>query len=148
MTERTVIIGGGPAGLTAAWELAREGGRALVLEADTIVGGISRTASYKGYRFDVGGHRFFTKVPHVQQVWEELIGDEFLVRPRLSRIFYRGKMFNYPLKPANAVLGLGAIGPLAVAWWLLWIPGYESALAALAALGVASALAFAAARKP
>ena len=109
MTERTVIIGGGPAGLTAAWELAREGGRALVLEADTIVGGISRTASYKGYRFDVGGHRFFTKVPHVQQVWEELIGDEFLVRPRLSRIFYRGKMFDYPLKPANAVLGLGPL---------------------------------------
>ncbi len=109
MSERTVIIGGGPAGLTAAWELAREGGRALVLEADTIVGGISRTASYKGYRFDVGGHRFFTKVPHVQQVWEELIGDEFLVRPRLSRIFYRGKMFDYPLKPANAVLGLGPL---------------------------------------
>ena len=109
MTERTIVIGGGPAGLTAAWELARAGGSSLVLEADSVVGGISRTASYEGYRFDVGGHRFFTKVPHVQQVWEELIGDEFLVRPRLSRIFYRGRMFDYPLKPANAVLGLGPV---------------------------------------
>ena len=109
MTERTIVIGGGPAGLTAAWELARAGGSSLVLEADSVVGGISRTASYEGYRFDVGGHRFFTKVPHVQQVWEELIGDEFLVRPRLSRIFYRGRMFDYPLKPANAILGLGPV---------------------------------------
>ncbi len=102
-----IIIGGGPAGLTAAFELIKSDRRALVLEADSDVGGISKTCEHKGYRFDLGGHRFFTKVPYVQQLWIEILGDEFLSRPRLSRIHYKGKMFDYPLKPMNALFGLG-----------------------------------------
>ena len=102
-----MIIGAGPAGLTAAYELHRQGLEAEVLERDDLVGGISRTVEYKGYRFDIGGHRFFTKVQMIQQVWQSLLGDDFLERPRLSRIHYKGKFFDYPLKPLNAVLGLG-----------------------------------------
>jgi protoporphyrinogen oxidase len=102
-----VIIGGGPAGLTAAYELSKNGVPATVLEADSVVGGISRTVKYKGYMFDIGGHRFFTKWDEVQKVWDEVLGGQFLERPRLSRIFYRNKFFYYPLKPANALFGLG-----------------------------------------
>ncbi len=107
--SETVVIGAGPAGLTAAWELARLGRRCVVFEADELVGGISRTVEYKGYRFDIGGHRFFTKVERVNALWREILGDEFLVRPRLSRIFYGERFFDYPLKPMNALLGLGPI---------------------------------------
>src|SRR5262245_44625934 len=102
-----VIIGGGPAGLTAAYELSKHGVPAVVLEADNIVGGISRTAKYKGYLFDIGGHRFFTKWDEVEAVWKEILGGKFLERPRLSRIYYQKKFFFYPLKPANALFGLG-----------------------------------------
>ena len=104
-----VVIGGGPAGLTAAYELAKLDRHSIVFEQDELVGGISRTVNYKGYRFDIGGHRFFTKVEMVQELWEEILHEEFLVRPRLSRIFYGGKFFHYPLKPVNALLGLGPI---------------------------------------
>ncbi|MEM7199748.1 MAG: NAD(P)/FAD-dependent oxidoreductase [Planctomycetota bacterium] len=104
-----VIIGGGPAGLTAAYELAKLGRHSLVLEQDDLVGGISRTVEYKGYRFDIGGHRFFTKVPYVQEVWKDLLEKEFLTRPRLSRIFYKGHFFDYPLRPFGALRGLGPI---------------------------------------
>jgi len=105
--DRIVVCGAGPAGLTAAYELARKGHPVTVLEADNMVGGISRTARYKDYRFDIGGHRFFTKIPAVQSLWEELLGDDFIDVPRLSRILYNGKFFNYPLKAANAMVGLG-----------------------------------------
>lgn len=102
-----VVIGAGPAGLTAAYHLAKDGIASIVLEKDNIVGGISRTVEYNGYLFDIGGHRFFTKVGVVQRMWEEVLGDEFLARPRLSRIFYRRTFFQYPLEPWNAVRGLG-----------------------------------------
>ena len=105
--DRVVVCGAGPAGLTAAYLLARKGVAVTVLEADSTVGGISRTARYKNYRFDVGGHRFFTKIPAVQSLWEELLGDELMDVPRLSRILYNGKFFNYPLKASNALAGLG-----------------------------------------
>ena len=105
-----VIIGAGPAGLTAAYELAKRGLPSTVLEADGVVGGISRTAERDGWRFDIGGHRFFTKVRAVEELWREILPeDEFLVRPRMSRVFYNGRFFDYPLRPANAVKGLGPV---------------------------------------
>ena len=102
-----LIIGAGPGGLSAAYELTKLGMAAVVLEADPQVGGLSRTVTYRGYRFDIGGHRFFTKVPLVEALWHEMLGEDFLRRPRLSRIHYRGHMFDYPLKPLNALAGLG-----------------------------------------
>ena len=104
------IIGAGPAGLTCGHELQRvaSGVGVVVVEADAIVGGIARTESYKGFRFDIGGHRFFTKVGEVEAMWREVMGDDFIRVPRLSRIYYRGKFYDYPLKLANA---LGNIGP-------------------------------------
>ena len=107
--SEAVIIGAGPAGLTAAYELSKNGIKSVILEADDIVGGISRTANYKGYRFDIGGHRFFSKVPYVRQLWQEILPDDFLIRQRLSRIHYRGHFFDYPLKALNAFAGLGPI---------------------------------------
>ncbi|MBV9742573.1 MAG: NAD(P)/FAD-dependent oxidoreductase [Acidobacteriia bacterium] len=102
-------MGAGPAGLTAAYELSSHGVRSLVLEADNIVGGIARTANYKGYLFDMGGHRFFTKVTLVERIWKEVLGDDFITRPRASRIYYRKKFFQYPLEPKNALMGLGIV---------------------------------------
>jgi protoporphyrinogen oxidase len=105
-----VIIGAGPAGLTAAYMLTKRGVTSTVLESDTVVGGISRTAVRDGWRFDIGGHRFFTKVKPVHDLWFEILGeDEFLRRPRMSRIYYRGKLYDYPIKPANALKNLGPV---------------------------------------
>jgi protoporphyrinogen oxidase len=78
-----------------------------VLEADDTVGGLARTVVYKGYRFDIGGHRFFTKVRAVEALWRAMLGDELLDRPRLSRIYCYQRFFDYPLKPVNALAGLG-----------------------------------------
>jgi protoporphyrinogen oxidase len=104
------IIGGGPAGLTAAYELHKhsDSHHPVVFEESDQVGGISRTVQYKGYRYDIGGHRFFTKVKPVQDLWKEVLPNDFLKRPRLSRIYYRSKYFAYPLKPLNALRNMGA----------------------------------------
>src|SRR6476660_8240611 len=100
---RVGIIGAGPAGLTAAYLLSKSGVPVTVLEADPeYVGGIARTAQYKGYLFDIGGHRFFSKSQEVEDLWTELLPNDMLVRPRSSRIFYNGKFFAYPLKPVEA----------------------------------------------
>ncbi|MDX1741873.1 MAG: FAD-dependent oxidoreductase, partial [Rhodothermales bacterium] len=104
-----IIIGAGPAGLTTAYELAKLGHRSLVLEADDIVGGISRTVDYKGFKFDIGGHRFFSKVEYVNQIWREILEGDLLDRPRLSRIYYDGKFFDYPLQAVNALTQLGPV---------------------------------------
>lgn len=104
-----VIIGGGPAGLTAGYELIKKGIKSIVLEKADKVGGISRTETYKGYRFDIGGHRFFTKVSEVQQIWKEILGDDFIKVPRMSRIFYQGKFYNYPLSLFNTISNLGLL---------------------------------------
>ncbi len=105
-----VVIGGGPAGLTAAYEIVKRGGSVIVYEGDSVVGGISRTVERDGWRFDIGGHRFFTKVKEVEELWHEILPDEdFLLRPRMSRIFYDGKYYDYPLKAGNALKNLGPI---------------------------------------
>ena len=105
--KKCVIIGAGPAGLTAAWELCKADVPTVVFEKDNIVGGISRTVEYKGFRYDIGGHRFFTKVSAVNKWWWEILSKEFIERQRMSRIYYADKFFDYPLKPANALFGLG-----------------------------------------
>ena len=107
---QVVVIGAGPAGLTAAYELVKRDTPVTVLEGDAMVGGISRTAEREGWRFDIGGHRFFTKVPEVESLWHEILPDEdFMMRPRMSRIYYRGKFYDYPLKAANALSNLGVV---------------------------------------
>lgn len=83
--SKVVVIGGGPAGLTAAYELSKHSIPVTVLESSSMVGGHARTETYKGYRFDIGGHRFFTKIEEVNTIWREVLGDEFLTRSRLSR---------------------------------------------------------------
>jgi protoporphyrinogen oxidase len=108
MTDRQVVIlGAGPAGLTAAYELAKLDVPPVVLEQHAFVGGLASTQTYKGFSFDMGGHRFFSKVAEVRKLWHELLGDDFLRRPRLSRIYYDGKFFRYPLQPVDALRGLG-----------------------------------------
>src|SRR5213082_1640329 len=105
---KVAIIGAGPAGLTASYLLSKEGIEVTVLEADPVyVGGISRTATYKGFHFDIGGHRFFSKSKAVEDLWTEILPNVMLVRPRSSRIFYGGKFFSYPLRPFEALLKLG-----------------------------------------
>jgi len=108
--KEIVIIGAGPAGLTAAYVLTKRGVASTVLEADNVVGGISRTAMRDGWRFDIGGHRFFTKVKPVDDLWFEILGkDDFLRRPRLSRIYYRKKFYDYPIVAMNALKNLGPV---------------------------------------
>jgi len=104
---QVVVIGAGPAGLTAAYELLRHGVRCVVVEQDSVVGGISRTVSHDGYLFDIGGHRFYTKVSLVERIWREVLGDDLLTRPRLSRIYYKGNFLSYPLLPGEALRKLG-----------------------------------------
>lgn len=108
-SERVIVAGAGPAGLTAAYELGNLGIEGVVFEADRVVGGISRTVEFEGCRMDLGGHRFFTKVPEIEALWHEILGDDLLTRRRMSRIHYRNTFFDYPLKPMNALRGLGFV---------------------------------------
>src|SRR5262249_41692225 len=111
MSHKSVaIIGAGPAGLTAAYLLGKQGVEVAVLEADpTYVGGISRTARYKGFHFDIGGHRLFSQGKEVEDFWTEILPHDMLERPRSSRIYYRGQFFAYPLKAGEALRKLGVI---------------------------------------
>ena len=108
--KHVVIMGAGPAGLTAAYELMKHGVPVTVVEKDPRqVGGLARTVEHNGYRFDIGGHRFFSKNQEVEDLWTEILGDEMLSRGRLSRIYYRGRFFAYPIKAVNALWNLGPV---------------------------------------
>ncbi len=110
MVGDVCVIGAGPAGLTAAYLLTKEGVPTAVIERDErYVGGISRTENYNGYLFDIGGHRFFSKSKEVVDLWNEILPDDFIERPRLSRIYYDGRFFSYPLKAFEALNNLGYV---------------------------------------
>ncbi|OZA93907.1 MAG: FAD-dependent oxidoreductase [Erythrobacter sp. 34-65-8] len=107
-TVDVAIIGAGPAGLTAGYLLAKAGKTVAIIEKDgTYVGGISRTVEHEGYRFDIGGHRFFSKSQQVVDLWNEILPDDFIQRPRMSRIYYEGKFYSYPLRAFEALWNLG-----------------------------------------
>jgi protoporphyrinogen oxidase len=115
------IVGAGPAGLTASYLLSRAGQKVVVLEQDPkLVGGISRTVEHNGFLFDIGGHRFFSKSQQVVELWNEILPDDFLDRPRLSRIYYNGKYFSYPLKAVEALINLGPITSALCVLSYLW----------------------------
>ena len=117
-----VVIGGGPAGLTAARELAEAGDPVVVVEEDSVLGGISRTVERDGWRFDIGGHRFFTKVKPVEEFWHKVLPPEdFLLRPRMSRIYYDGKFYDYPIKLGNALRNLGLLEAFRCGLSFLWV---------------------------
>jgi len=104
------IIGAGPAGLTAGYILGKDGVRIEIIESDPVyVGGISRTVAYKGFRFDIGGHRFFSKSAEIENLWSEILPDDMIVRDRLSRIYYKEKFYNYPLEMNEVIRNLGKL---------------------------------------
>jgi protoporphyrinogen oxidase len=104
-----VVLGGGPAGLTAGYLMAKQGKPVVVLEASDQVGGLARTEVRDGYRFDLGGHRFFTKVAEVDRLWHEIMKEEFLRRPRQSRIYWNKKFLEYPLQGMDVIRKLGPV---------------------------------------
>ncbi|KKS04514.1 FAD-dependent oxidoreductase [Candidatus Curtissbacteria bacterium RIFCSPLOWO2_02_41_11] len=121
-TFPVVIIGAGPAGLTAAYELSAHNCKSLVVEKDSkYVGGLAKTMRFKGFRFDIGGHRFFSKNREIENLWTEILGKEMLVKKRLSRIFYKKKFFDYPLKPLNALKNLGVWVSITVCLSYIWV---------------------------
>jgi protoporphyrinogen oxidase len=119
--KHVVIMGAGPAGLTAAYELMKHDVPVTVVEKDPHqVGGLARTVEHNGYRFDIGGHRFFSKNQEVEDLWTEILGDEMLTRGRLSRIYYRGRFFAYPIKAVNALWNLGPLEALRCLASYMW----------------------------
>jgi protoporphyrinogen oxidase len=111
--ERVVVVGAGPAGLAVAWKLLKNGGgrgfRVEVYEQDGQVGGLARTVNHDGYRFDLGGHRFYTKFSEIEELYDDLLGKNMLVRKRLSRIYYNKKFFSYPLEGFDVIKKLGPV---------------------------------------
>src|SRR6476660_8396781 len=107
--QTTLVLGGGPAGLTAGYLLGKSGRDVVVFEADAQVGGLAKTVEKDGYRFDLGGHRFFTKAREVDVLWHEILGDEFLRRPRMSRIYWNNRYLDYPLRGGDVIKKLGPV---------------------------------------
>lgn len=118
--EAVVIIGAGPAGLSAAYDLVRCGIQPIVFEKSGTVGGIARTENCNGYHFDIGGHRFFSKIEHINRLWQEMLGENLLKVQRLSRIYYKGRFFKYPLVPLNALANLGSLESVLILLSYLW----------------------------
>ncbi len=114
--NNAVIIGAGPSGLAAGYCLASNNITPLVLEKDSQVGGMSKTIKYKNYRFDIGGHRFFTDLEEVGAFWNEILEDKLIKKTRLSRIYYKNKFFNYPLDPADTIKNVGVLNALKIAF--------------------------------
>src|SRR5919206_482387 len=120
-TTNVVVIGAGPAGVPPAHKLRPRGATRTPFQADDVVGGISRTVERDGWRFDIGGHRFFTKVPEVEAFWHEILPEgDFLMRPRMSRIYYNNKFFDYPLKAGNALSNLGILEAIRCVLSYVW----------------------------
>src|SRR2546421_1017674 len=116
-----LVLGGGPAGLTAGYLLAKAGKPVVVVEAEDQVGGLAKTVvDPEGYRFDLGGHRFFTKATEVDALWHEIMGDEFLKRPRMSRIYWNGKFLDYPLNGTDVIKKLGPVELMRAGLSYLW----------------------------
>ena len=114
------VLGGGPAGLTAGYLLAKRGAPVIVFEAEAQVGGIAKTEVRDGYRFDLGGHRFFTKSAEVDALWHEVMREEFLLRPRMSRIYWNGKFLDYPLQGMDVIRKLGPVELMRAGLSYLW----------------------------
>jgi len=108
-SQTTLVLGGGPAGLTAGYVLGKAGSQAIVVEAEDQVGGLAKTVEVDGYRFDLGGHRFFTKSVEVDTLWHEVLGEEFLLRPRMSRIYWNKRYLDYPLRGPDVIRKLGPV---------------------------------------
>ncbi|WP_313103911.1 NAD(P)-binding protein, partial [Brevundimonas sp.] len=110
LDTETLIIGAGPAGLTAGYLLTKAGRDVVIVERDPVyVGGISRTVRHGDFLFDIGGHRFFSKSREVVELWDEILPDDMIERPRLSRIYYDGKFYSYPLRAFEALTNLGIL---------------------------------------
>src|SRR5437763_8089562 len=109
ITQTTLVLGAGPAGLAAGYLLGKSGHDVLVLEAEEQVGGLAKTVERDGYRFDLGGHRFFTKAHEVDDLWHEILGEEFLLRPRMSRIYWNNRYLDYPLRGPDVIRKLGPV---------------------------------------
>src|ERR671933_641484 len=114
------VLGGGPAGLTAGYLLAKQGRPVIVFEAEDQVGGLAKTEVRDGYRFDLGGHRFFTKSEEVDDLWHEVMKEEFLKRPRMSRIYWNGKFLTYPLDGMDVIRKLGPVELVRAGLSYLW----------------------------
>jgi protoporphyrinogen oxidase len=106
---KIAIIGAGPAGITAAYQLSKKTPNVTVYEASAQVGGLAKTIDLWNQKIDIGPHRFFSDDKRINDLWLEVVGNDYEMVNRLTRIYYKGKFFYYPLKPIDALLKLGIV---------------------------------------